>query len=36
MIENNERLRRAWDDWWDQNLRFGLMDQLSLPVAQHC
>jgi hypothetical protein len=32
MIENAEPLRRAWDAWWDQNLRFGMMDQLSLPV----
>jgi len=32
MIENNDLLRRAWDDWWDQNLRFGMMDQLSLPA----
>jgi len=33
MIENSDVLRRAWDDWWDQNLRFGMMDQLSLPVV---
>lgn len=32
MMENAEPLRRAWDAWWDQNLRFGMMDQLSLPV----
>lgn len=32
MIENSELNRRAWDAWWDQNLRFGMMDQLSLPV----
>ncbi len=32
MMENSEQNRRAWDAWWDQNLRFGLMDQLSLPV----
>jgi len=32
VMENSERLRRAWDAWWDQNLRFGMMDQLSLPV----
>jgi hypothetical protein len=24
--------RRIWDDWWDQNIRFGMMNQLSLPV----
>jgi hypothetical protein len=32
MVENSEIMRRAWDAWWDQNLRFGMMDQLSLPV----
>jgi hypothetical protein len=32
MIENSDPIGRAWDDWWDQNLRFGMMDQLSLPV----
>ena len=32
MIENSDRLHRCWDDWWDDNLRFGMMDQLSLPV----
>jgi len=37
IIENSDALRRCWDDWWDQNIRFGMMDQLSLPVmlAQH-
>lgn len=37
LIENSDALQRAWDDWWDQNLRFGIMDQLSLPVilAKH-
>ena len=35
MIENSDRCRRCWDDWWDQNLRFGMMDQLSLaPVLR--
>jgi hypothetical protein len=33
MMENSEPVRRALDEWWDQNLRFGMMDQLSLPVA---
>jgi hypothetical protein len=33
MIENSDVLRQAWDEWWDQNLRFGMMDQLSLPVV---
>ena len=32
MVENSARLNRLWDDWWDQNIRFGMMDQLSLPV----
>ena len=32
MIENSELMHRAWDAWWDQNLRFGMMDQLSLPM----
>lgn len=32
LIENNELIRRCWDAWWDQNLRYGMMDQLSLPV----
>lgn len=32
MIERNDLLCRCWDDWWDQNLCYGMMDQLSLPV----
>ncbi len=32
IVENSELFRRCWDDWWDQNLRFGMMCQLSLPV----
>ena len=32
LIENNDLIRRCWDSWWDQNLRYGMMDQLSLPV----
>jgi hypothetical protein len=32
MVERSEMFRRIWDDWWDQNIRFGMMDQLSLPV----
>lgn len=37
IIENSDVFRRCWDDWWDQNIRFGMMDQLSLPImlAQH-
>jgi len=30
MVANTEPIHRAWDSWWDQNLRFGMMDQLSL------
>jgi hypothetical protein len=37
LIENNDSITRCWDDWWDQNLRYGMMDQLSLPVLlDHC
>jgi hypothetical protein len=32
IVENSDRFAHVWDDWWDQNLRFGMMDQLSLPV----
>ncbi len=32
LIENNDLIARCWDSWWDQNLRYGMMDQLSLPV----
>ena len=32
IVENSDLLNRLWDDWWDQNIRFGMMDQLSLPV----
>jgi hypothetical protein len=32
MIENTDIFQRCWDSWWDQNLRFGMMDQLSLPL----
>lgn len=36
MIENHNTLLNAcWNDWWDQNLRFGMMDQLSLPPLFH-
>lgn len=31
ILENGELFRRLCDEWWDQNLRFGLLDQLSLP-----
>lgn len=39
IVENSDVFKRLWNDWWDQNLRFGLMDQLSLPVIleqYHC
>jgi hypothetical protein len=32
IVENSDPLRRCWDDWWNQIIRFGMMDQLSLPV----
>jgi hypothetical protein len=32
IVENNGFFHRILDDWWNQNLRFGLMDQLSLGV----
>jgi hypothetical protein len=32
MVENTELIRRAFDEWWDHNLRFGIQDQLSLAV----
>jgi hypothetical protein len=32
LLENNAVLNCCWNDWWDQNLRYGMMDQLSLPV----
>jgi hypothetical protein len=32
LIENNDLITRCWDGWWDQNLRYGIQDQLSLPV----
>src|SRR5262249_39333504 len=37
IIENSTAVHRCWDDWWNQNIRFGMMDQLSLPItlAQH-
>ncbi len=33
LIENNDPITRCWDSWWDQNLRYGMQDQLSLPVV---
>jgi hypothetical protein len=32
MVESNAIINQCWDSWWDQTLRFGMMDQLSLPV----
>jgi hypothetical protein len=33
IVENSELFKHCWDDWWDQNLCYGMMDQLSLPVV---
>lgn len=33
LVENSPLMHRCWDAWWDQNLRFGMMDQLSLPFV---
>jgi len=33
IVENSERFKCCWNDWWDENIRFGMMDQLSLPVV---
>ena len=32
MVENSEVINRCWDRWWEHTLRWGTMDQLSLPV----
>lgn len=33
MVKNNVRYHQAFDYWWDQNLKWGITDQLSLPIA---
>lgn len=33
MMEDCDLLQKTWNDWWDHNLRFGIMDQLSLSVV---
>jgi hypothetical protein len=33
IVENSELMNRCWDAWWDQNLRFGMMDQLSFSLV---
>lgn len=33
MVENTELMQEAWNTWWDQNLRFGMMDQLSFSLV---
>ena len=33
LIENNSEIATCWNSWWDQNVCFGVMDQLSLPVV---
>lgn len=37
MIRNCDPLRRCWDNWWDQNIKFEMMDQLSrgIILAEH-
>ena len=32
IVEHSDLMQRCWDAWWDQVLRYGMMDQLSLPV----
>ena len=32
IIENSSLIAECWNSWWDQNIRFGVMDELSLPV----
>jgi len=32
IIENSSQIAWCWDAWWHQNLRYGMMCQLSLPV----
>jgi len=32
MMGRSELMCRAWYAWWDQNVGFGVMDQLSLPI----
>lgn len=31
--ENSPMMNAAWDEWWDQNLRYSISDQLSLPLV---
>ena len=37
VIENKSQMHGCWNEWWDQNLRYGIMDQLALPcvLEQH-
>ena len=32
IVENTDLVGHLMDEWWDQNIRFGMMDQLSMPV----
>ena len=32
MVENSPLINQCWNSWWDQNLRFGMPDQLALAV----
>jgi hypothetical protein len=33
MVENSPLMQEALNTWWDQNLRFGMMDQLSFSLV---
>lgn len=33
VVENSPLMARVFDEWWDHNLRFTIMDQLSLPIV---
>jgi hypothetical protein len=32
IVENSDLIASCWNAWWDQNIRYGVMDQLALPV----
>jgi hypothetical protein len=32
IVENSDLFRHCWNDRWDQSIRLGMMDQLSLPM----
>jgi len=33
IIENSSQIAWCWDAWWHQNIRYGMMCQLSLPMV---